>query len=273
MPGHFPNLLRTTFDFALYDEVTKQRARRTAGYFALLVVVLSIVLTAATVFHMRAFIKKEITPELDKLPVVTIRNGVASTNVPQPWVRDFDDGNGVRTIFAIDTTGKMTGFAPGEQGILLMRTQVLVKSMSNPQEQAVDWKDVFDEDTTIDAKWMKRWIDKAVWIAAAALLVVRPVYHTGAKLLVALLTSLVALIVASSRRRQLRYGQLFSIALYALTPAILIDTVLDVVNVDVPHFWVLYLLVAAAYAGLAVYKLPEEAAPMPKQAGWPPTGV
>jgi hypothetical protein len=270
MPGHFPNMLRTAFDFALYGEVIRQRARRTVGYFALLVVVLSFVLTVANMFHLRAFIKKEVLPELSKLPVVTIKGGVASANVPQPWIKSFrDEGSGWNTIVVVDTTGEVKGFRGDEQGLILQRTKLLVRSQSNPQIQTIDLQDL--DDTVIDAMWLRHWLDVGVWICGAAMLLARPVYHAGAKLLWALILSLLAMLVAASTGKRVSYGQLFTIALYALTPAILLDTVFDVVNVNVPHFWVLFFLVAAAYTGLAVYKLPAASDPaLPSQPPSPP---
>ncbi len=274
MPGHFQSMVRSTWDFSLYGEVAKQRAGRTVGYFALLVVVMSVVLTLATVFHLRSFVRKELAPELGKWPVITIKNGVASANVPQPWVQHFDDGRGMKTIVAIDTTGRLTDFRVDEQGFILTRTELKVKSVNNPQQQSLQLADLFDHDTTIDAKWIEGWANKAVWIAGACLLVMRPVYHAGAKLFTALLLALVGLIVsASGRRRPLSFGQIYSIALYALTPAIVVDTVLDVVNLDVPHFWVAYVIMAAVYTSVAVFKVPEEAVVPPSQQAWPPSTV
>jgi hypothetical protein len=211
-------------------------------------------------------VQKDLRPELGKLPVVTIKNGVASSPVEQPWVRSVDE-NGVRSIFVLDTTGKVTGFEANEQGVVLTRTALVVKSMNNPQVQSLQLADLFDEDTTIDAKWVETYANKAVWWVAGAALIARPFYQTAAKLLAALLTSLLALVIsASARKRPLRYGQIFTIAIYALTPAILLDTVFDVINIEVPHFWVLYMLIASGYAALGVYKTPDEAAPA---AQWP----
>src|SRR6266550_3228738 len=115
MHGHFFNLLRTTFDLGLYDEVAKQRARRTVGYFVLTIIAYSVALTAANFFHGRALIRRELVPMLERLPVVDVRGGVAQSRPPEPWARSFED-NGVTTSFIIDTTGARTDLGPNEQG-------------------------------------------------------------------------------------------------------------------------------------------------------------
>jgi YD repeat-containing protein len=220
----------------------------------LVVLVLSVVLTVATVFHLRSFVRNEVYPELDKLPVITIKNHVASANVEQPWIRSFHDASsGMTTIAVIDTTGQTTGFKYDEQGLILTRTQLLVKSANNPNTPNIDLADV--DDMVIDGKWVKHWADAGVWIAAGSLLVLRPIWHAGAKLLSGLLLALLGLIVASAANKRLRFGQLYSIALYALTPAIAVETVLDVVNVSIPYFFLVYYLVAGIYVGLGIRKL------------------
>jgi hypothetical protein len=262
MASHFKNMVRSAFDFPMYEEVTLQRARRTVGYFTLVVVILSVVLTVANVVQLRSFVRKDVEPELDRLPVVTIKNHVASANVPQPWVKSFPDpSNGMTNVFIIDTTGQTTGFKVDEQGLILTRTQLLIKNIQNPNTPNVDLADI--EDLTVDAKLVRHWCDVGVWIVGGSLLVLRPIGHAALKLLSALLLSLLGLIVASASRKRLRYGQIFTISIYALTPAIALDMVLDVLNVDIPFFFLIYFLVAGVYVGLAISRLTGMNAPPP----------
>ena len=74
------------------------------------------------------------------------------------------------------------------------------------------------------------------------------------------------------RRRPLGFGQIFTISLYALTPAIALDLVLIVSGLTLPHFWLIYFGLGAAATALAVLKIPEEqpAIPAPVPASSPP---
>ena len=78
-------LLRSVFDLDLYAEVHGQRLRRTFAHLVVLVLVAS--LGDGGVRRRGARAGRSPPAEVDKLPTITIENGEASANVPQPWVK------------------------------------------------------------------------------------------------------------------------------------------------------------------------------------------
>jgi hypothetical protein len=269
-------MARSVFDWSLYDEVTRQRARRTVGYVTLLVILVGLLQSLIVTVQLRGFVRNELIPELGKLPVVTIKDHVASTNVPEPWVKSFKDPNsGLKTIVAIDTTGQTKGFAFDEQGFIITRTQLLMKNPQNPYLQPLNFSDV--DDVVIDATTTERWIGLGLKIVFASCAVMLPIYNAGAKLLSALLLSVIALIPAAKRRQKLRYGQMFTIAIYALTPVTAVDLLRSALGLEIPFFWLLYLAGGAAYVWIGVTRVRDDDPALPgsplQPTGGPPAKV
>jgi hypothetical protein len=266
-------MVRSVYDWSLYDEVTRQRARRTVGYVTLLVILIGLLQAVIITVQLRGLVRNELIPELGKLPVVTIKDHVASTNVPEPWVKSFKDSNsGLKTIFVIDTTGQTKGFAFDEQGFIVTRTQLIMKNPQNPYLQPLNFSDV--DDMVIDATTLERWIGLGLKIAFASCAVMLPIYYTAAKLVQALLLSLIGLIPAARRRQKLRYGQVFTVAIYALTPVIAVDLLRSALGLEIPLFWLLYLAGGAAYTWIGVARVRDDdpalpGAPLPPTAGTP----
>jgi hypothetical protein len=88
--------------------------------------------------------------------------------------------------------------------------------------------------------WIKQAMVRAPFYIGAFLLA----WYLFAKSMQALLLVLAALIGA----RAMRFGQLFTVAVYALTPAVLLDCALTFLPVHVPAFWLIYVAVGITYA-------------------------
>jgi hypothetical protein len=269
MPGHFQSMARSLYDLSLYGEVAPQRPRRTVGFFALVLLFSSLAMATALTLQLRKVVHNDLVPEIDKLPVVQVKNHEASVNVEQPWQRSFEDPNThMKTVVIIDTTGRITDFAIDQQGLLLTRTQLKMKNPQNPFLQPLSLRDV--DDVTIDAALIKSYIPTGLWIVFGAIAVAAPFWYTGARLLHALLLALVGLVAASSRKRPVPFGQLFTISIYALTPAIVLDLAVTLLGVTIPWFWLLYLVVAALFVVLGVRKIPDADPAMPPPQAPPP---
>ena len=70
------------------------------------------------------------------------------------------------------------------------------------------------------------------------------VWYLFAKSMQALLLVLAALAGA----RAMRFGQLFTVAVYALTPAVILDSALPFTRLHLPAFWLVYAALGVVYA-------------------------
>ncbi len=256
MSSHLANFGRATYDLGLYPEVQRQRLRRTFAHLVLLVLLSTVAATVLVALAVRGLVGR-VLPEVDKLPTITIKDGQASANVPQPWVKKLgpDEQSGKEVVLIIDTTGTLTGFGEDQVGLFLARRELLVKTNDRP-EQSIALSRFGDR--VIGPQLIRKWVLRLQWLAPLGFAAAAFVYYWLVKGLQALLLVLVGMLAASGRRRPLGFGALFSIGVYALTPAVLADCVLFFLPLAVPYWWALYLAIAIVYTVLAVRRTPDE---------------
>ena len=238
--SHLEALGRVSFDLGVFAQVARQKLRRTFVHLLLLVTIATASTTVWAMLKLRDAVRW-LEPHLDEIPTITIRNGEASADVDQPWVKRLgDDGHGHEVVAIIDTTGERQGFEPNEIGVFLKKHELLVKQV---EEERVIPLSRFP-DTTVGPDIVRGWIKEAMrrapfYIGGSAFL-----WYLFAKSMQALLLVLAALIGA----RRMRFGQLFTVGVYALTPAVLLGAALPFVKLHVPAFWLLYVVIGVVYA-------------------------
>lgn len=163
--------------------------RHLAKVAAILGVFLSVTLVAALLAfnHAMAWC-------MDNLPVITVRNGEASADVPQPRV--IECGTGARESFAviIDTTGAVTAIDPRHaNGVLIGKRGLLIKG--GDRVYSVDFLD--RSSFTVDRAYFSRLVIRPAWIALVAIAVFPGVLAA----LFAQSAAAAALAVAASRLR------------------------------------------------------------------------
>lgn len=239
--SHLEALSRVSFDLGVFANVARQKLRRTFVY--LLLLVLLSVASATTVWMLRLRdAVRWLEPHLDEIPTITIRNGQASADVEQPWVKRLGtDDHGHDVVAIIDTTGARQDFLPNEVGVFLKRREVVVKQASD--ELRVIPLSRFP-DTTVGPDIVRGWIATAMRRAPFYLAAFFAVWYLFAKIMQALVLVLFALGAGGS----LRFGQLFTIAVYALTPAVILDSALPLTRLHLPAFWLVYGALGVVYA-------------------------
>ncbi len=245
--SHLEALSRVSFDLDVFARVARQKLRRTFVYLLLLVTLSAASSTVSLMLKLREVVRW-LEPHLDEIPTITIRDGRASADVEQPWVKRLgSDDHGHDVVAIIDTTGQRSDFGPNEIGVFLKRTELAVKTV---EESRVIPLERFP-DTTIGPDVVRGWIKtlmRKVPLYAAAFFLA---FYFAAKSLQATLLVLAALIGA---RAALRFGELFTVAVYALTPAVLVDCALPFLPVHVPMFFLVYFALAVAYAILGAQR-------------------
>lgn len=252
--NHLAALARVAFDLSVFKRAAAQPTRRTMGFLFILVLLSTLAGTISIMLVLRDF-ARTVDPYLDQLPTITIKDGKASSDVPQPWVKQLDkDEHGRSIVLIIDTTGQRTDFEPNELGLFVQREQVIAKSEDQRREFSLSKA----PDMVVGPKSVRQGIAKVLrrapfWIGGVLIF-----YYFLAKLFQSMVLLLAGPIGASGRKRPLGFGALFTVAVYALAPAVLLDCVLDFVPFRVPHFWLIYLAVAATYTILGARAASDE---------------
>ncbi|HEY2743701.1 MAG TPA: DUF1189 family protein [Polyangia bacterium] len=238
--SHLEALSRISFDLGVFTQVARQRLRRTFVYLLLLVVIATASSTTWAMLRLKEAVRW-LEPHLDEIPTITIKNGEASADVEQPWVKRLGtDDHGHQVVAIIDTTGAREGFAPNEIGVFLKKTELVVKQVE--EERIIPLSRV--PDTTIGPDIVRDWIKQAMRRAPFYIGAILFAWYFFAKSMQALLLVLAALIGA----RAMRFGHLFTVAVYALTPAVILDSAMPFVKLHLPAFWVIYFAIGITYA-------------------------
>jgi hypothetical protein len=253
--GHLHAFVTTPFDRGVFTEVHRQRVRRTIAYLLFLV----LMSTAAATWVVAAQVGRvvnRVLPEVDKIPTITIRNGEASVDVEQPWVKRVGEDHGRTVVLIIDTTGTLDGFRDSQCGAFLMKHDVRVRSCDTAQERNLSLKRVPDGE--IGPQVVRDYLKKARWMVPAVFAAVAFIWFLVAKLIQSLLLVLVALLASTGRKRSLGFAELFTIGAYALGPAVLIDCVTWVLPLGFFASLGLYTLIAVVYAVLGARRVPDD---------------
>ncbi len=232
----FINLWRSTTNFRFYKEVAFQKVSKSIGYFFLFIFLITLILSmkfSTTLIQGMDEVSKELG---DRLPEIRIENGIVSTDAQEPFTIEEK-----YFIFIIDTTGKITTVDPSyKQGILLTKNK-LIHRQSEIETREYDLSKI--KSFTVNKEAMERWKKTFSRFAFPILLVSLFPYFIVAKLIHILLFSLIALIINTAIKANLKYENLFNISLFALTPPVLLATIFNLAGLKIPLFGLLYIAV------------------------------
>jgi hypothetical protein len=176
------------------------------------------------------FVRTEVPQFAAKVPTVDIKDGVVTADVEQPYVIEDEQGN---AIVVIDTTGETTQPPEPAPSFLLTKDALITRDQN--KVQTVDLKGV--KSFHLDGQWVQSKADWALaqywtlWFPAAVVL------SMLWRLVQMLLYGAIGLAIASSVRPPLGYAACVRLAALAITPVILIDTVLWVTGANLGCAW------------------------------------
>ena len=192
------------------------------------------------------FINNEVPPFIEQVPDITITDGEASIQEPQPYYIKAPDSNDVIAI--IDTTGTTESLEDANAICLLTRTNVIWRQ-NEFETRTVDLSNV--KNFVLDSDRIMGWLH----IAEKFLVIVMyPFALLGSylyRIVQALIYAAVGLLFASWCKVSLSYAALLRLAIVAVTPCIIVGTVLGLVATSLP--WYLYPAAALAYLFFGVW--------------------
>jgi len=188
------------------------------------------------------FIDNELPKIIVQIPVITIVEGNASIEEPQPYyIRDPKTG---KAVVVIDTTGTITSLADADAMGLVTRTEAIFQK-NKIETRTFSFKEI--KNFTLNADRITSWLSVAKQYVA---LVVYPLALGGAfvsRTLQVLLYAAIGLLLASWCKSRRTYSELIRLSVIALTPCIIVKTVLATAQVHVPRAGLLYFLAAMGY--------------------------
>lgn len=188
------------------------------------------------------FTAKDVDKIVVQIPVVTINQGKVSTPENRPY--EITDPDTKQKIAVIDATGQYKTLEEAKAMVLVTPTQVIAQTKPNETK-------IYDipanlnlvADPLVITGYIKTFLGFS-WIPFfICLLLFSFVY----RLLQALLYSIIGKIVSGIANVQVTYGQCMQIVMVAITPAIIVATILDALGITFKNQLLCYFLLTILY--------------------------
>ncbi len=220
------------YDGAIYEDVARNWQNRPFLYLLLLLALCWIPFTIQTQNQVDVWVSREAPFYIDQIPDLTLSDGELSTSSITPTLLRDRDG---MVLVVIDPTGQYTSLEDTEAPILVTRTQIFIRGEGDQIEiQSLPSgppETLTREDMYVVADWTRSLVNTLLF---PVLLVLSFVYRT----LQSLLYAYVASFFTASAGRHLPYRTLLNLAIIAITPAVVLDTVHMLMESPLPDwFW------------------------------------
>ncbi len=182
-----------------------------------------------------------------QVPSITIHNGRVSTDVDTPYIITSNQGE---PIAIIDLTGQHTDLDDTTAVILLTEDKLYLKQENRRETRIHDLSQV--QSFTLNRQDLEGWAVWArTWFGVMFYFIVL-LSEYAYRIVQALLYAAVGLVFCKSLKTSLPFLAVLRLAVIALTPVILLQTLLSGVDLRVPGLAFLSLAVALGYLYFAV---------------------
>jgi hypothetical protein len=247
--GFYREAYAAITDFQFYAGIAQQRWGRTLLFLLYLSAHVAVILSLTVALHYRTEFRRFSAWSQAQFPALEVKDGELTVKAKQPLIRRYEGKLPVTFVF--DTTGRYQspdGF--GQPAFLLTRKNLLLRYRG--QTEAHSWEEfgTFSLERG-DLKTMERVIRWLYFPVSYALFLC---YTLFAKSITAVFLTGFAVAAAARYRVRISFQSSFAIALYALTPAIVIGLAVNLTGLSISYFQVIYFAIAAVYTYMAAQK-------------------
>ncbi len=247
-------LYRSFYSVSLYRDVALNWRKTSFLYLMLLLAVSLIPAMFRVQADVAAYVNREAPKIIRQVPVITIKKGRVSVDAPMPCIIREPETH--TPLLIIDTTGRWTSLDNTEAAALLTSSSLILRG--NPAGYDLSDVDEFVVDQSRIYEWAERFLESFILFLYPIALVVSYVL----RVIQALFLAVVGLFFCRSRNIPLGYPAVLSIAIIALTPAVVLNSIHSYLAVPVPFWWFLNFIIALGYLTFGVLaNSPEGTAP------------
>jgi hypothetical protein len=240
-------LLLSFFSADLYRDVARRWRGIGLTYLLLLLAVSWIPMTAKLQIGFSKFAKDEAPVTLQGFPAITITKGVVSIDRPSPYL--WKDPQTGEVLLYVDTTNKFD-LPEGASAKARLGSSSLELKQDQYNSRKTDLSQI--QSFSVDKTRLQGWLHTATpWIGISFFILClfgSLIWH----LIQILIYGLIGLAFCAMFGARLDYPALLRLAAVAITPAILLDTVLDLAGVSIPVSGLLFLAIEIGYLAFAV---------------------
>jgi hypothetical protein len=222
--------------FTFYKKAARRKKRYALLFFFLFSLVLAVLTSAMFSRGINmAMVEMEKGLATTALPEITIRDGIATAKGPQPFVLYGGD----RTLFAIDTTGKINEIDPAlyDTGLLMTRTELhLLQSSGQEQRMTLlELQQAFNANPlVINKENLIKWATAALGFAKVGAFVGILLWDLFGRLVMILLAGLLFWGIASLIKQGAPFAPILITGIYSYVPAVYVNFVLGQAKAQFP---------------------------------------
>jgi len=203
------------------------------------------------------FVNNDVPTVVEQVPEITITDGQVSIEEPEPYyIKDPDSGDVIIAI--VDTTGTIKSLEDPNTICLLAKTNIM-------------WRQGEFETRTIDLSEVKNFVLDSErisgWLHTARKFLVMAIYPFALlgsylyRIVQALIYAAIGLLFALWCKVTLSYATLLRLAVVAVTPSVLVKTILGIAGAHLPYAGLIYLVAALAYLFFGVHATAQTTGP------------
>lgn len=244
------------FSKDLYRDVGQNWKGIAALYLLLLLAFCWIFETWAVTAKLSQFITNETPPFIEQIPEITITEGNVSINKPVPYFINDPESNNVIAI--IDTSGQYTSLDNSEAYLLLTKNKLIGrKSETETRVYDLSQIDKFFLDQATANKFLNIFKTYFPFVFYVCAVIFSFIY----RLIQVLIYGAIGLLLCKIAKVKLDYQTLVRLAVMAITPVVLIDTILEVAGFKIPLFGLVAFAIAMCYLYLGISANKDQPAP------------
>jgi len=183
---------------------------------------------------------EEVKAFISQVPTIKITDGEVSADVEQPYYVRAPDTNDVLAI--IDTTGTITSIEDPNTLLLLTKNSVITRQ-SEYEQRSYDLSQI--DDLTLNRDMATKFLNIIAQFAAIVIYPVAVVSSYIYRIIQALIYAAIGLLFARICNVKLSYDALLRLAVVAVTPCIIVGTVMSFTSFYLPLYF--YLIAALLY--------------------------
>lgn len=184
-----------------------------------------------------ALVETEAPPIVAQIPLISIAGGEASTDVNQPYT--IVDPKTLKELAIIDTTGQIVTLTEQEANVLVTKKELIVRR-SDLDTRSLRFDPNFD--FTLDQYIVTGWLGTLRRVVG---MFIYPVALLGSwffRVIQVLIYALIGLQFARILQSRRTYNALLRLSVVAITPAIMVQTILDMAEIQIPMPGLCYFL-------------------------------
>lgn len=226
----------------LYRDVANNWGAKTFLYLFLVVALSWIAFVWQLQTTLNLAYQKDSERIVEQIPVITIKDGKLSTPENRPYIITTPDSK--ERIAVIDTSGTYTTIEQANAGILITETEMITQP--KPEETRNNQIPA-TLNAVIDPQVVNSYVQKYLGFVWIIFFIILTVCYYIYRIIQALLYAIIGKILSAIWQIPLAYDQILWITMVAVTPTIVLATILSFFNVTFPYQPLVYFLLSMAY--------------------------